>query len=60
MKVFNEKSISRIKQEQLDNIPLSVLEVYEIVASMGEELAAVTAANEALKVEVEALKGGAK
>ncbi|MBV1817662.1 hypothetical protein KUA25_06245 [Bacteroidales bacterium MSK.15.36] len=60
MKMFNEKPISKIKQEQLENIPPSLLEVYEIVAIMGEEISALTEAKEALRKEVEALKGGAK
>ncbi|MCQ4924069.1 hypothetical protein NE686_13285 [Tissierella carlieri] len=60
MKIFNAKPITQIKQEKSEEIPPSVLEVYEIVAAMGEEIATVTAANEALKAEIEALKGGAK
>ncbi|MPN01412.1 hypothetical protein SDC9_148621 [bioreactor metagenome] len=60
MKVFNAKPISQIKQERNDVIPPSIIEVYEIVAAIGEELATVTATNETLKSEIEALKGGVK
>ncbi len=51
MKILNEKSLSQIKQEKIEEITPSTLEVYEIVAAMGEEI-------EALMAEVESLKGG--
>ncbi len=51
MKIFNEKPLSQIRQEKIEEITPSTLEVYEIVAAMGEEI-------EALQAKVEALKGG--
>lgn len=60
MKIFNAKSLSQIKREQADEIPPAMLEMYEIIAEMGEELLEVAAENKALREEVETLKGGAK
>lgn len=60
MMIFNEKSLSKIRQEQLENIPPSLLEVYEIVAMMGEEISILNEEKEELKKEIEMLKGGAK
>lgn len=60
MKIFNAKSLSQIKREQADEIPPVMLEMYEIIAEMGEELLEVAAENKALREEVETLKGGAK
>lgn len=60
MMIFNEKSLSKIRQEQSENIPPPLLEVYEIVAMMGEEISILNEEKEKLKKEVEILKGGAK
>lgn len=60
MKIFNRKSLLKIKREQEEDVTPSMLQLYEIIAEMGEELAEVIVANEALRAEVEELKGGAK
>lgn len=60
MKIFNEKSLSQLKREKTEEIPPAMLEVYEIIAEMGEELSEVAAENKSLKEEIEKLKGGAE
>lgn len=58
MKIYNQKTLSQIRQEELENLPESVLEIYEIVAEMGEELNRVVLENRELRQEINNLNGG--
>lgn len=58
MKIYNQKELSQIRQEELENLPESVLEIYEIVAEMGEELNRVILENRELRQEIDNLSGG--
>lgn len=58
MKIFNKKDIKEIEIEEKENAPAALVEAYEIIASMGEEVIALTEKVESLTNEVSALKGG--
>lgn len=58
MKIFNQKDIKAIEEEEEENAPKVLVEAYEIIASMGEDMEALTSTIESLKAEIETLKGG--
>lgn len=58
MELFNRKSLQQIRHEKEQAQIDPVLDVYEAIAAIGEELEELRAENAALRAEVEALKGG--
>lgn len=59
MQVFNGKSLQQIKQEKEMTELAPLLDVYEAIAAIGEELDSLRSENAELRAEIEALKGGA-
>ena len=58
MKIFNEKPLSQIRAEREQRSIEPLLDVYEAIVAIGEELENVKSEKEALKAKVEALEGG--
>jgi hypothetical protein len=58
MRIFNEKPLSQIRAEREQRSIEPLLDVYEAIVAIGEELENVKAEKEALKAKVEALEGG--
>lgn len=59
MEMFNRKSLQKIREDKEQAQIEPLLDVYEAIAAIGEELEELRAENTALRAEVEALKGGA-
>lgn len=57
MKMLFKKPLSEIKSEKEQAAIEPLLDIYEAIASIGEELEAVRAENEELKARVTALEG---
>ena len=58
MRIFNEKPLSQIRAEREQRSIEPLLDVYEAIVAIGEELENVKSEKEALKAKVEALEGG--
>ncbi|MEF2965684.1 hypothetical protein V3851_07565 [Paenibacillus sp. M1] len=58
MIIVNPKPISEIKSDKEQQTIAPLLDLYEAIATIGEELAAVQEENQRLKDELAALKGG--
>lgn len=56
MIIFNEKPLSEIRKGETENLPPAILQVYEIIAAMGEEQEQTKAELQKVKEELAQLK----